>query len=138
MKKFDNIIKDYKIGHVEDIVDAFQKLIDYDIVSCNDELILEPGDTQIYTRDYISDFKSDIPFYYIVNNTEFLIKNKTKLLTFMTPFNPFIIRNKADGPQKLHFKKYLMKISNIHNIQRESFYDNNIVYHYGSVLINND
>ncbi len=132
MKTFDHIIKDYKIINANDIADAFQKLTDDTIVSCNDSIILEPGDMQIHTRDYISDFESDEPLYFVVDDREILIKNKTRFLTFMSPLKLFIIRNKTDKPQELHFKKYFMTMSNINNIREKPLGDGNLLYHWGS------
>lgn len=132
---FDSIIENYKQAPAKD-TDALQKkLVDHDITYYDDTLILEPGDTDVYVQNYISDFASYEPLYFVIDDSEILIKNKTRFLTFMSPFKPFIIRNKTNKLQELRFKKYFMKMSNIHDITSKKIVDSDILYYCGSYCL---
>lgn len=110
---FDEVTKIYKFGHIEtdDNVSALKEFIDkkYDIMSYYGSLYLNPGDTILFIRDYISDIKSDIPIYYTIDDEEYLILNETRLLKFLSPLKSIYLRNKTDKIQLITFKRWTVK-----------------------------
>lgn len=133
---FNDIIKKYKYIHkdMNDYSDALLYFINstYDIMSFNSSLSLEPGDTILMVRDFISDIKSDIDIYYVFNDKQYLIDSSTRLLTFLTPLNPIFLRNLSDKVQVINFKRWLIKLDIVEDMTYQTICDNHL-YYYGTI-----
>lgn len=138
MKTFDEIIGDYDILHIDttklsDVI-RFITFHKYDIVSFNDMIILNSGDTLLLTRDYITNIEANDDVSYLIDDIEYEINNKTKLITFMSPFKSIMLRNKSNLKQTITFKRHLISYNIIHKINtNDIIYDGNHIYHNGMI-----
>lgn len=134
---FDEYIKDYTVGHHNTLnyEEALNKFIEkkYDIISFNGSLTLNPGDTILYTRDYISNIRIDVPIYYVVNGIEFPVTDNTRLLPFLTPLNQIILRNKTGMVQNITFKRWFIRKEISDQIIHRPVSDGSHFYCYGEI-----
>jgi hypothetical protein len=135
MKNFIDIISKCKILHLDTdkLSDAMSLLLysNYDIVSFNDTINLNPGDTLLLTRDYITNI-IDNDIYYVVNDIEYKLEENILLLTFLSILNPIILRNKSNNIKHVKCKRYIINQNSINIINIEKIiYCNNIVYYDG-------
>lgn len=137
MKTYDELIKNYNIGNIEtdDIHQVILEFIEkkYDILSSNGSLDLNPGDTCLYVRDYISNIQSDTQLYYIIDDKEYVILPSTKILKFLSPLKPIFIRNKTNAIQKIKFKKWIIKLEIINKLTHIPVKEGDDLYYYGEV-----
>lgn len=137
---FDDIIKEYNIGHINEFQydNAMRYFIEkkYDIMSFYGSLTITPGDNIVYTRDYISDIQIDNPLYYVVNDTEFPITDKTRILSFLTPLKQVVIRNKTDKCQRITFKRWFIRLDLANQLDYILIKDGPHYYCYGEIYNN--
>ncbi len=139
LKTFDDYISEYKIITIDtqEFRNAYLEMINnnYDIVKFKNSITILPGDTMILTRDYIANIYSEEPIYYVIDNTEFLINDNTRLFTFLTSLKPINLRNKTKKSQTINFDRYLVKPGILENIIHFVIHENNVNYVYGEVHI---
>lgn len=138
MKRLDNLIQDYKIGHHNTSVysDALKEFIEkkYDIMTCYGTLVLNPGDNLVATRDFISDIRTDDEkIYLVVDNEEFTINDNTRILTSLSRLKPIILRNKNDKFASLIFKRWLVKMDILDILGTYTIIEGEHYYLYGCI-----
>jgi len=136
---FDDVIKDYEIKEYENKNDNIFEAMNffmrnqYDIMSFDSSLILNPGDTILLCKDYISDIKSNVPIYYIVNNKEFIIDHKTRLFSSLSHLNPIFLKNKKNENQSIYFKRFFIKQTILDKLLYYNIHDGIHNYYYGEI-----
>lgn len=135
---FDDIInKNNKIEYVDtyDLSEALNVFVNhkYDMISFNGSMTLNPGDTILTIRDIISHINCDETICYIINDIEYPITYKTRLLTFLTPLNFIYLRNKSNNEQIITFKRWLIKPKLSDGLSCHYVVDGIHSYYYGSI-----
>jgi len=139
MTNFDELIKNYYIGHID--IDKYSIALDefitkkYDIMSFYGSIILRPGNTILYTRDYISNIKGE-NVCYIVDNLEYTIDESTRLFPFLSPLKPIILNNKNEFDTTIIFKRWIIKLNLIDNLLTQDIKENSCNYYYGEIRSN--
>lgn len=137
MASFDELTKNYKFGHIEtiDYPIAYKEFIEknYDIMSFYGILYISPGDTILWTRDFISDIRINEPIYYIIDKVEYPILDNTRLFSFLSSLNSILLRNKTNKVQEITFKRWLIKTEIKDMLITYPVKEGDVSYFYGEV-----
>lgn len=119
--------------------DILEKLVkkEWDIIAYRNIITVDCNtDIPLLYRDVITNIKSpDALLFYIIDNTEYPIRDDTRLLLALTPFKIIYLRTKGYKKKiDITFTLLVMSEKNINNLRNLTVYDNNSIYEFGYII----